>query len=214
MEEFKGILSIWVEYYLAMVLGGYVGFFHWNYTTFWETYLEISLQYWAMTFLKDFTSLKFLHPWMHKPENYWIHKNHHKVHHELNVLHTYRIDRIDVFLENAIGPVLLVIFQYLLLGKTSVHLLAFFFLNHHDAVIHSVNPYTVVHFNPIIDFYFKPNIEHNLHHITQEDYYMFNSWRHFDRKLLEADVAKYNELLGTNVSFDLFIVDNDKKSNK
>ena len=43
---------------------------------------------------------------------------------------------------------------------------------------------------------------------------MFNSWRHFDRKLLEADVAKYNELLGTNVSFDLFIVDNDKKSNK
>jgi len=80
-----------------------------------------------MTFLNDYISLKFLHPWMHIPENYWIHSNHHKVHHELNILHTYRIDKIDVFLENAIGPVLLVIFQYLLLVKTTVHLFAFFF---------------------------------------------------------------------------------------
>ena len=71
--------------------------------------------------------------------------------------------------------------------KNFLHFLSFFFVGYHDSVIHSVNPYIAVHFNPTIDFYFKPIIEHNLHHITQEDYYIcLILGIIFDRKVKEA----------------------------
>jgi len=158
-----------------------------------------------MILLKDFTSLKYLHEWMHRPANYWIHAHHHKVHHELNSIHTFRIDRIDIILENGIGTILLMIIQYLIYGKVEISMAAIFFVGYHDIVIHYVNPYTNVHLNPILAYFCKPNMEHNLHHITQEDYYMFNSFSHFNRKTRDKDVAKYNKLLGTNIFFDLFV---------
>jgi len=158
-----------------------------------------------MILLKDFTALKFIHPWMHKPENYWLHSQHHKIHQELNAIHSFRIDKLDVFFEQAFGLVLLMLFQLLIYRSISIHLCAVFFTGYHDLVLHSVNPYSVVHFNVILDYFCKPNLEHNLHHIIQEEYYMFNSFRHFNRKVRDEDVVKYNELLGTNISFDILI---------
>ena len=143
---------------------------------------------------------------MHKPENYWLHKTHHKVHEELNAIHTHRIDSIDVFLENGIGLALFMIGQYAICGRVNVHLCAFYYVGYADTVIHSVNPYSIVHFNPILDYYCKPNMEHNLHHILQDDYYVFHSFRHIlDIKNRDEDLKKYNQLCGTNISFDLFI---------
>ena len=74
-----------------------------------------------------------------------------------------------------------------------------------DLNSHSLNPYSIIHFNFLLDYICKPNIEHHLHHIIGKYYYILNSFRHFDRKLRDEDVKKYNSLLGTNVSFDLWI---------
>ena len=69
-DDYKGVFNLTVEYVIGLAIGTYYGYVNWNYTNFFDTYLEISIQYWVMVLVKDFTSLYFLHPWMHKPENY------------------------------------------------------------------------------------------------------------------------------------------------
>ena len=164
-EDYFDTIKLYFQYLIVFWLGAQIDLFHCRYTDFYSTYLEITVQYWGMTLLKDFTTMKFLHPWMHKPKNYWIHAHHHKIGIELNAFHTYRIDFIDAFIENLIGPFLYVLSQYIFGGKLEVHFIAFLFTAWADTFVHSVNPYCIIHFNPILEYWCKPNLEHNLHHI-------------------------------------------------
>jgi len=206
-SDIFGIFNIFFQYYINFCIGIYFGIIHWNYTSFIETYIiEVSFQYWAMTLLKDYVCLKYAHPWMHKMENYWIHLYHHKPREQLMAIHTYSIDSLDVFIENGIAPILFMIVQYILTGKVYVHACAFFFLGWSDTIIHSANPYSICYFNVFFDYFCKPNIEHVLHHVVQEEYYIFNSFNHlFNRKSLDEDLKKYNKIFETKITFDLLI---------
>ena len=182
------------------------GFINGRYSTFLETYFQVAMEYWIMVLIKDWAVLAILHPLMHKPENYWIHKYHHSFGVEVQAHHAFSIDFLDLIIENNIGFFLYFFFQWLILGKVEVHILSILYLGGHDIKIHSLNPYASVHCNPIMEYWHKPIIEHNLHHMIQRDYYVFDSFRHiWDSKKFDYDLAKYNEICKTKISFDLWV---------
>ena len=150
----------------------------------------------------------FVHPWMHKPENYWMHSHHHKVGVEVQANHAFSISNLDAFIENDIGMFLFFFAKWMLGKPISVNLFSFIAIGWHDVIIHSLNPYSILHFNPLLEYFVKPTLEHNLHHMIQKDYYVFDSFKHLiDSKQLDYDVKKYNELCRTTICYDLFVTD-------
>jgi len=188
----------------------YYGVINFSYTSYTELYMKIAIDYWCITLLKDYTMMYFFHPWMHKPENYWIHKHHHLAGVELQGMHAFSISYLDAFIESDIGIFLYLFGQWLFSGEIAVNLASIYLVGWHDYVVHSLNPYSICHFNPILEYYHKPTLEHNLHHMIQKDYYVFNSFKHlFSSSRRDFDLAKYNEICKTTFCFDLW-VDEDK----
>ena len=209
-RDYLEMLWITFQSTTILVIGVYYGLLHLSYTTFLKTYMEVTLEYWIMALLKDYTSMYFLHPWMHKPQNYWLHKHHHLVGVEVQANHAYSIDSLDAFLENQIALFIYGFAKWVIYGNLEIHFAAFIFLGLHDVFVHSLNPYSPVHYSPFLEYFQKINLEHNLHHMIQKDYSVFDSFRHlFDLKTRDQDLAKYNELCKTTFCFDL-LVDEDK----
>lgn len=173
-----------------------------------ETLLLLYFEYTFMYQAKDNTSMRFAHAWMHKTENYWMHKHHHESEGNCQTATTFHFDLLDVFLENISGTVLIKVFYYAI-GKTpQIHLLSFLLMVWSDQMGHSMNPYSPSFFNPVLDWYMKPNIYHNLHHLIGGAYYMSTPYCHlYDPSSLVKDLEKYNRKLKTNISFDLFLED-------
>ena len=69
---------VWVT--VTFILIGYamahIGLWHCDTQegSFWKTFLAITAEYWAFGLLNDNTSMRYVHPWMHKKENFWIHR--------------------------------------------------------------------------------------------------------------------------------------------
>ncbi len=185
----------------------YNGAFYLN----WKGIETLVLVYFEFNFMlqaKDNISLRFLHPWMHKQENYWIHVHHHESVGDCQTATTFHFDLLDVILENVSGEILIKVFYFLLGKPTSIHILSYFLLVWCDVMEHSMNPYVPVFFNPILDWYMKGNLVHNLHHVIGAAYYMSTPYNHiYDPESMYKDLDKYNKLLKTSISFELLLED-------
>jgi len=202
------------QYVLFLGLTGALtaaGFFHLDPINHGNSAFSIFLQGYAIAMLKDNTGMRFLHPLMHDPLNHgkwWkIHAEHHSVHKDLRVITTFHGDWSDLILETVGGPVLYLAFLGLTGQKMSMHLFAWFGVVWMDINSHSINPYTVLFWNPMLDYVFKANITHNLHHAFNNDpeYTMFLPLRHVSTKRRQADLERYNQLMDTQVNFSLFV---------
>lgn len=162
----------------------------------WEMYCEIFLMFYILQLSKDFFSLYFLHKWMHD-EWYSLHKGHHEVRGNSNSLLAFHIDPIDLFFENICSPIFLFLGQYLLGYEVKVHVAAVVVVALMDANIHSVNPYSVTLWNPLLDYLFRCNIAHNIHHMYNKENYMFIPYHHVFPALRKRDCDRYNQFLGT-----------------
>jgi hypothetical protein len=130
-----------------------------------------------------------------------LHNKHHEAGKDCQSLHAYHITVIDLIIENAGAPGLLLILQYLLgirLGMSWETLCLFFT---HDYGLHSINPYCVMYFNPLLDYIFYPNVTHNLHHIFKKEYLLFVPYSHILPSNRKLDGRKYNLALQTEFSF-------------
>lgn len=168
----------------------------------------ICRDYWTINLLKDNITMRYIHPWMHKRENYWMHKRHHAIRRSTNLWGSFFFDPLDLFVEFQIGGALALLFNAVVFGgRPSVHLLSLLFSIWTDANVHSENPYSQCIGNPVLDWYLKPNICHNLHHAFENDprYMVVWPFHHFRRRGLEADVAKYNRAMKTEVNFRIFL---------
>jgi len=170
--------------------------------------LVVSFDYWLINLLKDNLSMRFLHSWMHKPKNYWLHKHHHTGNRNMVVLHGYAIDFVDLMIEFGIGSMIALVAKKYVLGMNpSLHLMSFIFSGWTDSNVHSSNPYTQSIMNPILDAYLKLNICHNLHHAFENDskYMVVFPYHHLISSERKADIEKYNKIMKTNVDFRIFI---------
>jgi len=182
---------------------------NWNVQQVLATLSDVSRDYWIVNLIKDNTSMRFVHPWMHKRENYWIHKRHHEGNKNLSILPgPYLFSVLDLALEFGIGPLLGITGKYYLLGMNPrVHLVAFMFSVWTDGNVHSENPYTQAIGNPILDFIFKTNIVHNLHHACRNDpkYMTVFPLHQVSSSAREEDIKLYNKIMETNVDYRLFL---------
>lgn len=164
----------------------------------------IWIEFLAMTLLKDVTSMKYLHDWMHR-KAYWLHKTHHVAKTNCQTWHAWQFDLVDVVLENTIGPVLLLGIKWAAgspvgpWGLPSVHLGSFYLSLMSDLNLHSMNPYTVIFFNPLLDLLLKPNVTHNLHHAINVGYMTTVPYDHLlSRAARQRDMDKYNKVCKTH----------------
>lgn len=171
-------------------------------------WIHIWAEFIAITFIKDVTSMHFLHDWMHKGYAYQaFHKRHHmNARSNTKSFHAWQFDCLDVAIENSFGPIILsMVYKMLgvssegqsLLGLPPIHLGAFVLSIIADTNLHSANPYTVYFYNPILDHFMNANICHQLHHSINAGYLTTIPFHH----LIEGkqkDMQKYNMYCKTN----------------
>lgn len=183
---------------IEATLGGRAGVFYWNPISFtWENYCEVFLAFYVLQFSKDIFALNIFHEMMHH-SLYFLHKSHHEVHGNSNSMLAFHIDPIDLFLENLCSPIVLFSVQYAMGWEIRVHAMAIILVGIMDANIHSINPYTVLLWNPVLDYVFRCNVAHNIHHCLNKDNHMFISYHHIFPSSRKKDCDRYNEVLGTS----------------
>jgi len=165
---------------------------------FWS---EVFVPFFALLLLRDVFFLGPLHRLLHSKRWYHLHKLHHEVRKDAQSLHAFHIDAVDLIIENVGAPFLVFCGQYMLGLPVGMHWFTPVLLTFHDAALHSVNPYSVMYFNPLLDWLFHPNVTHQLHHALNRGYYMFVPYHHVLRASREADCAKYNSVFETDFSF-------------
>jgi len=166
------------------------------------TYAIIQMEMLSMTLLKDL-SMYWLHDFMHDrnyPWFYKIHKNHHQVTKQIAHINHYYFDIADLFIENVCAPVIFLFAKFLLFGGyPSMHIFSYILLVIEEGNLHSVNPFTIIYFNPVFDYFFKSTITHNLHHTFSKGYLTFLPYKHLLKSEREKDVNVYNKFYETSI---------------
>lgn len=169
----------------------------------WGCYLEIMGSFYALRILNDIFSLLPFHGLMHSKYMRWFHDTHHEVSKNAQSIMALHIGVIDCGLENFTAPLILFAFQYIFGFEMKVHLFSavlstfITYINHH-----SVNPHSIVLWNPVLDHLFKCNVAHQLHHSLHDtSYTTFVPYHHVFSSLREKDVKLYNKVMKTAFLF-------------
>jgi len=178
------------------------GLYYWDTKNFFSlsNLFEVWFTFFILQLLKDAFSLLPFHEKMHN-EYYWLHKTHHEVSRNAQSLMAFHIDILDLFIENACAPMFFVFGQWLLGYKMSMNLAAFTLVALMDMNIHSVNPYSVMLYNPILDYVFNCNVAHQIHHARNKDNYTFIPYHHLLPGRKQKDFDDYNKYMGTSFTY-------------
>jgi len=174
----------------------FVGSFSENFWRF-ETFL---LEGYAIWILKDIFSMSIIHRLMHTPRFWWIHKHHHTYTKEMSYYLGATFDVADVLLENAAGLVVWIPMKYFLYGDYTLHLAPYFLVVWFDITCHSSNPFSANLLNPVLDWIFRANVNHNLHHAVINGHYTLFPAHHIVPSMRHADLAAFDKHFGTEIS--------------
>ena len=145
--------------------------------------------------------MNFWHKWMHE-KAYFLHKKHHKASNKcLMAFVGQTFDLFDLIIEFGGGVPLFILVKRLCFGPTSkVHFLTYGLFTLKGIQIHSGNPYASFFFVPILDYFVRAPLAHNLHHVIQSNYYTGVPWRHFNfnQEARRKDIGLYNEHMKTH----------------
>jgi sterol desaturase/sphingolipid hydroxylase (fatty acid hydroxylase superfamily) len=160
--------------------------------------------FWFYTILsaKELFLMNTFHRLMHShPFWYSWHRTHHTIGRNSCFQLAYRTDIINLFIEDAAAPMVVWVFLWLIgCGEVripiySLHLLALF-----DGGIHSINPFTVLFWNPIADLYMNANIVHGLHHNRKNTHLTTVPLYHlFDATARTRDETEYDRVMKTTL---------------
>ena len=172
-------------------------------------FLKVYLEFLIIAFIKDGISMNILHQMFHT--RFY---DHHKIHHlpmkELSVMNAFYFDVFDLFAEDGIGPLLLIGIKAMSGGSTTVHYFSYVLVVLCDQTVHSLDPYTAVFWNPLLDNAMRGTVSHNLHHSLNRGHYTIWPLHHLigvetpnnkSGKALdgfEADLVEYNKTFDTN----------------
>jgi len=197
----------------VLVSSGMVTILLMRYGIVWDEDVEFTYAGWKRIFLpfyglllvRDLCFMAPFHTLMHStnssnPVVKWfrtVHYKHHEVGKSAQSLHAYHIDEVDLFIENVGAPIVWSCVQYLWGRRDHVGLsfntIVLFTL--HDIGLHSVNPYSILYFNPLLDYLLYPNVCHQLHHTPkyQTTYICFTPYHHIlSPHLKRIDMQRYD----------------------
>lgn len=198
-----------IPFVIAIPIAASYGYVHFQLAPLgWKGLLPlISFEYWVMVVVKDAVCMRWFHKILHSPRFYGIHRWHHSHQGNIMMFNSFAMTWTDLIVED-LGAVLIgVLIKVLLFGVAGaqLHLGSFFFVVWSDLSTHSANPWTVSLFNPVADFLIHPAVAHSLHHAIPSKHFSLVPWEHMRAKDRLKDVALYNKVFGTDVTFSLFI---------
>ncbi|CAJ1967194.1 unnamed protein product [Cylindrotheca closterium] len=160
-------------------------------------------EFWILSWLKDVTSMHFVHRLMHNKNYKYLHRIH-LLHHShttnLNNINGALLEPVDLFLENTIGPLLLVVLKCLSGYPPKISLISFLYSISAEGSNHSLNPYSISYYFPPVDFFLKGNLAHNLHHTSPNGHFHAQPWHHLWEGY-HKDLEAYNRIMKTKVEF-------------
>lgn len=175
----------------------------------------VYLEYLFMSFIKDALSMNVFHQIMHK-QWYGLHMAHHMPMKELSGINLWFFDLADIVVENIMAPTILLMMK-LIAWETGagvfpqLHYMSFILLAITDVNIHSICPYTIGFYNPILDSILKPNISHNLHHALNVGHYTVWPWHQL--KGVSSYDSRVRENVDGNIQLDMQAYDKVFKTN-
>ena len=169
--------------------------------------MQSTLRIWAeavgMAFITDLFGMTVLHKWMHD-NAYFLHKWHHAGKNDMIITHAYSFDLLDLIFEFGGGVPQVCFIKWCLGLHSQVHVLSFYVALYAAVNAHSLNPYSVYFFNPIMDYVARNNIGHSLHHTVQNDYYTGFPFKHFlSAEARRQDIDRYNKAMTTEYPRDV-----------
>jgi len=206
-REYSMSRTDWWYVAQTIVIGSVVAIWSSKYDLYYWTPIEFTLECWievmgafyVMQIFKDFFSLYILHQLMHENKTlYSLHKEHHTVRDNAQNLMAYHIDVLDLFLENLCAPVAMNAVQYFMGWPMRIHYCAMVFSSVMDIQIHSINPHAPCLYNPILDYFFRCNVAHGIHHAVQLANYTFIPYHYLNPKTAQYEMAKYDSIMKTN----------------
>jgi hypothetical protein len=172
-------------------------------------FLRIYLEFLIIAFIKDGISMNILHQMFHT-RFYDHHKTHHLPMKELSVMNAFYFDVFDLFAEDGVGPLLLIGIKAMAGGTANVHYASYLLTVLCDQTVHSLDPYTAVFWNPLLDNVMRGAISHNLHHSLNRGHYTIWPLHHLigvdapNNKSgsaldgFECDIKEYNKTFDTH----------------
>lgn len=167
----------------------------------WKSFVDVYVVFIAVQILKDISCMWKLHEWMHTSSK-WMkyHEEHHNVGRNAQCLMAFHIDILDLFIENTLGPTIYLAFLWLIGQEPKIHVIAVLMASIMDVLVHSINPYSITFWNPILDSIFKCNVAHQVHHSTLTANYTFIPYHHLFGGFAR-DAQIYNDVMKTNFDF-------------
>jgi hypothetical protein len=152
------------------------------------------------------SQLWLFHGWMHKSA--WafihIHKEHHSIKKSCQAFLAFRFTILDLLIENAAPTLYLLLVKAMLGMPFQVKLASIILLGIQHIGIHSCNPHTVYFFNPLLDHWFKVNLQHALHHAVQhsahEDVTVV-PWEHFHSARRQRAISQYERVFELDLGY-------------
>jgi sterol desaturase/sphingolipid hydroxylase (fatty acid hydroxylase superfamily) len=164
--------------------------------------VETLLWFYGILLVKDMFFMNLFHRLMHTyPTLYIWHRTHHEVRRNSRFQLAYHTDLVNLLIEDAGAPFMIWLLLYLLgfdevrIPIYSLQLLALF-----DGGIHSINPFTVLFWNPLADYWMNANIIHNIHHATNSRHFTTVPLHHLlTTQARKLDEMEYDRVMGTQL---------------
>lgn len=212
------ITRLKISFGIASAISTYYGYFVWDKLNLLSL-MKIYFEFIVMIISKDI-QLGIFHHWMHHDSliqcnlmnkiDDWIAKTHH-FHHRttlnLNSISAFYTTMEDAVMENLAAPFVILGLKYLMNLNPTIHIGAFMMYIVYDIHGHSANPFTVVFFNPILDYLMRANIAHHNHHNRPKMNHRVIPFRHvFDKQEIIKDIEIYSNMRNIDLTIDDFIL--------
>jgi sterol desaturase/sphingolipid hydroxylase (fatty acid hydroxylase superfamily) len=169
--------------------------------SFVSAYITTITAFYLLLLMKDFFVMNLLHRLLHYMPLYHIfHITHHEVSRNSQFHLAFHSNPIDILLESVGPPFFLwgllsfAGFPIYRVPISTIHLMALF-----EGGIHSINPYTILFWNPVVDRHLNANIMHTIHHVTINKYYTTVPLHHLVKGGYIDDARTYDRIMHTTL---------------
>ena len=206
------IIRLKISFGIASAIAAYYGYFVWTGLEL-KVLFSIYTEFIVMILTKDL-QLEVFHHWMHHGSKWfkcldkWIrgtHYFHHRTKLDLNSISAFYTSMEDAVMENLAAPFAVIGIKWFLGLSPTINIGTFMMYIVYDIHCHSANPYSIVFFNPILDYLMKANVAHHNHHMNPKMNHRAIPLKHlFSRNSIIKDIEIYTKMRKITMTIDNF----------
>jgi hypothetical protein len=162
--------------------------------------IETLSWFYVLLAVKDLVFMTTFHRLTHTYKTLYVwHRTHHEVRRNGRFQLAYHTDILNLLIEDGGAPILLWLLLYIVgLGEMRIPIYSIHLLTLFDGGIHSINPFTVLFWNPVVDCMMNANITHTIHHVVRNRHITTVPLHHLlTPGARKVDELEYDKLMNT-----------------